>query len=246
MSLRLLVFVFLISTGTAHAALVGFYNFNLGDGSDSSGLGNHATLVGAGVSFLPAGGPGSDGSASFTGAANSIINVPININASNIPQLTMGAWVKPSAAGNPAGKILSHDNGGFDRTVGFDNRDGAGISMFTGAGVAGSETVASDEWHFVAVRYDGSNAILNVNTSQLSVTDHSSNNGGEMFTQIAGNPNFNEFFIGEMDNVFFYDEALSDIALDNIRLNGVSVVPLPGALLLVLSVLPMLGFRKAA
>ena len=241
---RILAFVFLVSSGSAQAALVGFYNFNLGDGTDASGLGNHATLVGAGVSFLPAGGPGSDGAASFTGAANSIINVPININASNIPQLTMGAWIKPASAGNPIGKILSHDNGGFDRTVGFDNRGGAGISLFTGAGVSGSEVVATEEWHFVAVRYNGTNAILNVNTSQLSVTDHSSNNVGETFTQIAGNPNFNEFFIGEMDNVFFYDEALSDNELENIRLNGVSPVPLPGALMLMLGALPMLGFRK--
>lgn len=245
MNLHILTFVLLFAASSAQAALVGYYDFNASDGSDSSGAGNDAIFVGGGVSFSATGGPNGDGSAIFNGV-NSIINVPININASNIPQLTMGAWVKPSLASIQSGKFLSHDNGQFDRTVGFDTRDGAGISMFTGAGVAGNEVVPTGQWHFVAVRYDGTNATLNVNTSQLTVADQSSDNGGEIFTQIGGNPNFNEPFIGEMDNVFFFDEALSDAALENIRVNGVSAVPLPGALLLVLSVVPFFRLRRAS
>ena len=220
--------VALTGFNVAHAALVGFYDFNDGTTNDTSGAGNNPVNVGSGISLVPNGGPLGDTAASFDNSASGFIDLPININPSNA--VTMGAWIKPSSSGTNFGKILSHDNGGFDRTIGFDFRGGpgVGIGMFNGSGVVGSIPVAFGDWHFVAVRYNGATASLTVNDVTVTAADNTL--AGFSTLRIGGNPGFSEFYDGLMDNVFIFDEFLSDAELTAFRN---SVVPLPGALPLI-------------
>ena len=69
---------------------------------------------------------------------------------------------------------------------------------------------------------------------------------GKDFLRIGSNPRFGEYFQGTIDEVFFFDETLTKSRLDNIMNNGVSSVPIPPSLVLLLSTL--LGievFRKS-
>ena len=229
------------------SGLVGLYTFDAANGADGSGNGNDGS-VGSGVGFTTPGagvdgGVAADFSILSTGAtpganaANSIV-LPININASNLPQLTMGAWVRPRSTGQGGvGKVLSHDNGGFDRTLGIDSRGsnaGTGYAMFTGGGVLDSPSglLVLDEWQFIAARYDGVTARLTVGTFHGSASDSTDFDVGLTSLFVGSNPAFNEDFDGLIDNVFVYSRFLSDAEIADIRDNGVLVanVPEPAAL----------------
>lgn len=238
--------------------LVGLYMFDDGTARDSSGNANHG-VVGSAVGFTAPGG-GVDGAiaADFSilttgptpsaNAVNSVV-VPIDINFSNMPELTMGAWVRLDSTGQGGmGKVLSHDNGGFDRTLGTDIRganSGTGHALFTGAFVqdSPSDLVTLGAWQFVAARYDGVTARLTVDDAHYSTTDFTADNIGLAELFIGANPHFNEDFDGLIDNVFVYSRVLSDAELDELRINGVTPVPVPGALVLFFSCLGVLGRR---
>ncbi|MCP5152409.1 MAG: LamG domain-containing protein [Chromatiales bacterium] len=240
--------------------LIGLYTFDAADGTDSSGANNHGT-VGTGVGFTATGG-GVDGgiAADFSvlstganptaNAANAIV-LPIDINASSLPQLTMGAWVRPDTTGEGgAGKVFSHDNGSFDRTLGIDPRSGGpGYALFTGTGVLNANPVVPfvlGDWQFIAARYDGATARLTVGGTTLSATDNTDFDTGFGSLFVGANPFFNEDFDGLVDNVFVYDRALTDQELDDIRLNGVLAqnVPEPGVAGLLLAGLVLTAVRR--
>ncbi|MCA8967705.1 MAG: PEP-CTERM sorting domain-containing protein [Planctomycetes bacterium] len=234
----------------AEASLIGLYTFDSGTAVDESGNGNHATSNTA--TFLATG--GLDGSGAFDFAASSIV-VPIDINASALPALTMGAWVNADTYGSgSAGKVLSHDNGSFDRSLGIDFREGTGSSpppeyaAYSGVGVAQGGAVGFGTWQFIAVRYDGTSMTLDVDGARRTVADSTDLDIGLTSTWIGVNPTFGEFFDGLIDNVFFFDEYLADSAIDAIRTGGTaellriaSPVPEPGTL-----VLGLLGMAAVA
>ncbi len=92
------------------ATLIAYYPFE-GDANDASGNGYNGTVYGATLTNF-----GHSGQAYYFDGSNDYIDVPLNINPSNYPQLTMGAWVKADSDVN-WGTIISHDDGGFDRTI---------------------------------------------------------------------------------------------------------------------------------
>ena len=50
-----------------------------------------------------------------------------------MPQVTMVAWVRPDD-GSPIKQVISHDHGGYDRSLGIDSRGGGvGWSAFSGS-----------------------------------------------------------------------------------------------------------------
>jgi hypothetical protein len=226
----------------AHAALIGYYTFE-GNANDVSGNGNHGILSATAPTLTAAGGgyTGWDGAASQAyafGGGNTFITVPIDINPAALPQVTFGAWVKAENLDNVIRGIISHDNGNFDRTLDMDTRgQSANVEwcLFVGpasGGVYCAEDATSD-WTFLVARYD---ALTNV--AQLTVNGmHSSllatsNGGGLTTTTIGRNPNFDFPFIGLIDNAFFFNSYLTDAQLDEIRRNGITVVPEPSALLM--------------
>ncbi|MEO0794940.1 MAG: LamG domain-containing protein [Verrucomicrobiota bacterium] len=163
----------------------------------------------------------------------------VDINPSSLPDLTMGAWVMPSTVA-PSRQIISHDSGGFDRSLGLDGRGGGtGWSAFTGAGVLGVVPAEVGVWQFVAVVYDGetSTTRLYVYNESSGVTEIRtggfSNSAGWTYSDIGHNPSFGEFFGGAVDDVFFFDEALTDTQLEQVRINGPEAVPEASTVVLV-------------
>lgn len=214
----------------APAGLLGFYEFTGGDLTDTSGLGSHG-VANAGVGFVANGRAPGNAAATFAAVAGlSGFNVPININPASLPAMTFGAWVNIDPGAGPLAKFLSHDDGGFDRTIGVDTR-GGGFSAFTGTGVLGGGPRVDNVWKHVAASYDGATVNLFVDGA-LAGTAADTTGGGFSALTVGSNPGFNEDFVGLMDDVFVFGRALNageiaDIVNNGIDLGPPNAVPLP-------------------
>ncbi len=236
----IIVFMFFIGINTSSASLIAYFPFD-GNAKDTTGNGHDGTVYGALLTS-----EGYKGSAYQFDGTDDYIYVPLNINPSTMMSLTMGAWVKASNA-SPIRQIISHDNGGYDRSLGIDYRGGStGWSAFSGTGgVLGAFPVTIEQWTFVAVVYDESSQNVMLYVDGQSMSEIGDLSDGNNFLYIGSNPGFGEYFQGTIDEVFFFDEALTKSQLDNIMNNGVSSVPIPPSLVLLFSAL--LGievFRK--
>jgi len=158
--------------------LVGLYEFNEGDGRDTSPVGFAATSDGKRKTAYGHDGILSSGilpiANGYVGKGlyfhgNDFVRFDIDINPYVLPQVSMGAWVKTASINSKGGDgaydlarhLLTHDDGGkgFDRGVGIDSRSGSlGWSAYrgprSGTGVLGALPVKLGEWQFVAVVYD--------------------------------------------------------------------------------------------
>ena len=226
-----------LANSAANADLLGVYLMD-GDAVDISGNGNNGTVVGSPTTSVAG---GSDGAAymSFNGV-DQYIDVPLDINPSKLPQLTIGAWARVPSGTTPAiRQIISHDDGGWDRGIGTDvrgNLDGAGDTTFrwtgfTGNGMFGNTTPidgTEDFWVFMAAVYDQA-----ADSTTLYVGDDQSFSGQHAFgsgmpaLRIGSNPGFGEFWLGDIDNVFLFDEALSPERIGLIRETGLVGIFLP-------------------
>ncbi len=233
---------------TAHAGGVtpyALYTFEDGTASDSSGNGLDGTVLG-GITFGAAG-SGRDGvgrsitSTSVAGLTG--IEVPISGNTADFPEITFGAWVKFDGTGD-IGKFLSADNGSFDWTVGIDprgNDTGVNYAAFTGTGVIDAPgSITADIWQMVAVVYSATATELYVDGALAASGSVSASVTGFDF-HIGGNPGHNEDWNGMIDDVFFFDSALSSSEIDhlykdiNYSTPVSSTVPLPAGLPLLLA-----------
>lgn len=236
------------------AGMLGYYTFDNSDAADSSGNGANGTL---GVNSSFAVGQGVDGetAAQFNVSGSSdFISVPVNMNPSVNPDFTMAGWflVDPAAGVAMSRMAVSHDNGGFDRTITLDTRTGTSqtrgaesLAAFGGetTGVVPSSAEFSrpgdlGEWFFVAVTYregepDGSTIyVANQDLTEFNIDTFTADNGdGFDATSIGGTFRFpTQEWIGLIDNVGFYDRALSEREVKNFAISSsLSTVPLPAA-----------------
>ncbi len=162
---------------------------------------------------------------------NDYFKIPLDINPKNYPQLTMGAWICLEKKKNlVTEQVISHDNGGYDRSLCFDFRaddyDEPGWSAFAGDGkVLGDIMQSEGKWDFVAVSYnqEEKTVLLFANGKCLKKENVVLGEGND-FTLIGANPinNVMEYFSGIIDDVFFYDKALDESEITYIMNNGVS------------------------
>ncbi len=233
--------------------LIAFYDFEDTTGGiarDQSGNNLNGTILAATLE-----------SAGFNGSAyrfngNGHVVAPININPTVRPKLTMGAWVRPDAIGSGLYKILGHDNGGWDRTVGLDERQLGGFrwTAFHGNGtIPNTPAPAFNQWTFVAATYDHAAATMTLyidldaaTTGDAPQAFASGTSFGAGQTSVAiGNirpDNLSEAFSGLIDNVFFINDALSAAEIAAIR-NGGSGFFLDDALVMASSESPIVADR---
>ena len=232
---------FAIPQSYCHASLLAYFNFD-GNPNDVTGNGYNGTVTGA---TLVDGRAGAGQAYSFDG--DDYITVDLDINPSNYAQLTMGAWVKADAVNltttDLRHQVISHDGGGYDRTLGIDYRGdslydrNAGWSAFSGSGGVLGEFDVSSDWDFIAAVYDQLAGTVTLYVNGQVMTESGTLGSGCSFVRIGNNPyggwnNGGEFFFGMIDDVFFFDQALTTAQLDGIMANGVSAVPVPASLML--------------
>jgi hypothetical protein len=155
----------------------------------------------------------------------------------------MGAWVRTDNLEPGLRKIIGTDDGGWDRTIGLDNREPNTLPLrytsFSGNGspVEGTpEPVNTEDWTFVAATYNQPTAVVTVwvdlnaattNDALVSVSRPNSTFGPGFTTATIGSlrpDNLNEAWQGSIDNVFFFGSVLSAADLTTLRNQGRGVL----------------------
>jgi FlgD Ig-like domain/Concanavalin A-like lectin/glucanases superfamily len=200
-------------------SLIADYPFD-GDASDISGNGYHGEINGPVPGFDRFG--NSNSAFKFDGI-DDYIKLPIDINPKLSPVITITIWVQANSMQNQP-KVFSHDDGGFDRTIGIDERDGSeGWSVFTGTGtVLGHHPVRLGEWIFLAAVYDQayedeSGAIVGrismyVNDDTLYQEIGKVSNGLD-YIYVGANPTFGHHFNGNIDHLKIYKGELTSFQI---------------------------------
>ena len=183
-----------------------------------------ATFAGEG-----SGADGEGGAFRFGGQGHVVI--PLDINPKVVPDLTVTMWVKPDAGiVNAPGlyKTFGHDDGGWDRTFGLDNRGGEfRYAAFTGGlrpePTPATATPISAQWTFLAAVWDTDEdglASVRLHADGNFVDEPITNTFSGFFEASIGNlrpDNFNEGWVGLIDEVQIYEAALTVDEIEEIR-----------------------------
>ena len=137
--------------------------------------------------------------------------VEFNLNPDALPQCTLVTWARYT--GEPGGvqQVVSHDDGGYDRSLGLDDRGGQwGWSCFAGSqGVLGGFPVKAGEWTFLAVVYDADKTTLYAGDEKAEAADARPGSGLEILN-LGANPSYGEYFTGDVEPVMVFDRALTE------------------------------------
>ena len=211
----------------ASAGLQAFYTFE-GSLANQAGAGFAGAAVN-GPAFTDSGyqGQGLD----FDAARNQhVVFDGLDINPGTMPAITFGGWFRASSS-SPIQGVLSHDDVGYDRTIDIDFRGAApGWSALAGnREVLGGVAVITGQWTFVALRHDQATGALTLFVDGASISATGVAYGSGLGSLVLGrNPNFDNPFGGQADNVFVFDEALTDARIEAIRLGGAgAILPVP-------------------
>ena len=217
------------------------------DGSDASGNGHDAVVVGE-VNFGQQGANAATGqSTDFTGAGH--LDVPWS-SALNTESFTLALWANPDAAGGGSFRspITNRDDvapgGAFRHGFIIYNTNNGQWSFWNGGGTGASGgwntmnvgPVAVNEWSHLAITYDaGTNTkqfFINGNLASTSNPEAFSPNNGtlpdgfthedEDFHIGGGGDSGTSFrFDGRIDDVILYDNVLSQADIQNLATNSI-------------------------
>jgi prepilin-type N-terminal cleavage/methylation domain-containing protein len=190
---------------TFQSGLVLYLPFDEGTGTiayDLSGFGNNGTLVNG-----PAWTTGKVGSALSFDGVDDYVSTSVNINQSVMPTLTFEAWAYPTSIPSRR-ELMSHDDGGYDRTIGLES-DGM-WHVFTGSGLWKPTSVDLNKWQHIVVIFTPSNLLFYKNGIRYSYGTTPTYGSSVYPMNIGRNPGFGEYFPGLIDDVRVYNRALSD------------------------------------
>jgi hypothetical protein len=198
--------------------LVGCWPFNEGSGNkvfDLSGNGNIGIFQGT----APSWGSGKFGSAVNLPGTDEYINCGSNDSLKPTSFVSVVVWIYPTVGGAFQEIIDNSLVGGNDGYfLRLDNSNPPKV-QFTALGVGGfgvvtsSNTIALNQWHFIAGIFDGSNWIVDVDGVRTSAASTNSvivyDAGVETWIG-ANNPiSSPRYFNGKIDHVMIYPRALS-------------------------------------
>lgn len=182
---------------------------------DNSGNGNNGTTYyGSNTTGMDCTRPGKYGTAcEFDGTDDRIIagtasSLDINSN------LTLEAWVKPSALSKSGGgEIISKDADAYFYRMAFNDGGTVSFRAFgtSDATLASSSVLAVNSWNHIAMVYDGATKKIFLNgklDASEATTGLMSNAAGRIF-YMGGYGNSNENFPGAIDDVRIYNYARS-------------------------------------
>ncbi len=200
--------------------MIYFNDFDDDETKDLSGSGNDGSS--RGVTSAP-GRRGEDDLAVKFRGDRSTFDIPIDINAAVYPQLTICVWTRPDDPITQS-KIVSHDNGGYDRTLGIDPRPSESRTVnqwmaFTGpqTGIIGSVPPEADEWTFLAVVYDQDKATVRLHVNGDVFNGRGRTEEGNSSVYIGYNKTYKVPFSGLLDDLRIYPRALSIEEIDAVR-----------------------------
>ncbi|MFN0125062.1 MAG: CotH kinase family protein [Verrucomicrobiales bacterium] len=226
----------------ARADLIAYFDFDnqANPHADVSGNGNHIT-GNAGTNPVWGATTGFDNSGAYDFSGDRLI-VPVDINPVAMPRMTWGAWVRTDTLSSGLYKVLGHDNGNWDRTLGLDHRNPNGSFRYTSfvgddpvnasGPVEGTPApLSTAAWTFIAASYDQVEkqatmyVDLDASTTAdalVAVTEPAGfGTGWNTFAIGAIRPDINaEPWDGAIDNVFLYNEVLSSAAVTALRNAG--------------------------
>ena len=217
--------------------LVAHYTFDNGEPLDDSGNGNNGTAKGDATPGGPDSGVHGDDQA-FLFSGNGHVEIPIDINPTVRPDLTVTLWVKADEAIAPPNsgryKVFGHDDGDLDRVFGLETFIGAPLpgvvdgpyrwGAFTGVtgdvATAETGTPVTSDWTFLAAVWDTDQAPAAtvrfhaaLQGGDLNHVTESLTNGPSALTTTAigsARPSdFLEGFVGLIDEVKIFNSALT-------------------------------------
>jgi glucose/arabinose dehydrogenase/fibronectin type 3 domain-containing protein len=216
------------TTGTAPvlpAGLVAGYSFNAASGTaaiDSSGHGNHGTLLG-GATFV-AGRYGNG--VQFDGVDN-VVRVASAPSLALSTGMTLAAWIKPTAAQSGWRTVMQRQVDAYFLNA---SNDSGTLIPAGGATVGGDTSVVRanaacevNSWTHVALTYDGAALRLYVNGALVnSAATTGAIDASANPLWIGGNSPYGEYFTGVIDEAQVYSRALSAAELQTVMNTSLS------------------------
>jgi hypothetical protein len=253
----------LFAATSSRAALIAHWTLDEGTGTtaaDSSTFGNDASRIGTGGSWVTSGAPAGN-AFDFPGGGSNYFTSTLGPELpTGAEERTITAWINPDNASQDR-KFLGYGTGGSGLAFNFTVED-SGVRFRHGGGniTYGGGSVLTDDWTFVALRVPaGANLTGDVDVFLNGVEAPVTATGGGGLSVILNTPatdfrigsNFqNNSFDGSVDDVQFYDTALSDADIALLFANpGLSLdalaIPEPSrALLFFFGLLSTLLFRR--
>jgi glucose/arabinose dehydrogenase/chitodextrinase len=188
------------------AGLVAAYSFNEGSGTtvtDASGSGNTGTVASGTWTSQ-----GKFGSALTFNGSSTRVTVP-NASSLNLTNMTLEAWVYPTASGGWRDVIYREPNDNYYLESSSDTGAPATGGVFSPA-LYGTSALPLNTWSHLAATYDRQTVRLYVNGTQVASrpqTDAMLTSTGPL--TIGSDPTFGQYFAGRIDEVRVYNAALT-------------------------------------
>ena len=176
--------------------------------TDQSGTGHDATQTNlAAQPTLRASAINTRPALQFDGTDDALA-VAVDINPATTPNLTVIAVFASDTSTAAPRKMYSHDDGGYDRTAGLDNRATTNYSIYSGSGVGNYFALSANTAYQTTDLWAPTQFTGRVNGRAVTTQPATSAAGVSRLT-IGGNPSFGEYWMGPIAEFLVYNRLLS-------------------------------------